>query len=490
MFEAFIKYFFMTICSFYIFYKLLHLSISKREFIIVALFSGIIQFPLYYIHDYAPFIFIPFMIIAFFIVILLLRNTTDYNIAFITAVLSYGFSYFTFLLSSVVISLLFFTIIYKTNDFNNLYIIAYILIGVLQLLLASVPFRLSRLKKGMPFILQKSSNTAGVIIGIIMLIAASFWGINKKNNFLIALSIICVAACGLFLIIWWRRRLTRTYLEKLKLKEINELQEDNLKLKRENQELSKIIHKDNKLIPAMEMAVQELFTYCSKDLPNSSINQKIIELLQELHTLSAERKGILSAYETQTVLLAPTGSVRIDSVLRYMQQKALSHDITFHFALNCSLKYMIDNLIDEDSLATLIADLTENSIIASKEQQTRNILLNLSIENETYCLDIYDSGILFEPDVIIHLGKTRFTTHADTGGSGIGLMSILEIAQKYNASFCIDETTDNTLYTKKISIRFDFLNQICIESNRTELHNIASIRQDITFKHAEVQTCD
>lgn len=489
MFATCIKYFFMTICSFYIFYKLLYLSISKREFIIVALFSAIIQFPLYYIHDYAPFIFIPFMIIAFFIVILLLRNT-DHNIAFITAVLSYGFSYFTFLLSSVIISLLFFTIIYKTNDLNDLYIIAHLFIGILQLLLASIPFRLSRLKKGMPFILQKSSNTAGVIIGIIILISASFWGINKKNDFLIALSIICVATCGLFLIIWWQRRLTRTYLEKLKLKEINELQEENLKLKCENQELSKIIHKDNKLIPAMEMAVQEFIACCSKELPDSDMMKKRTQLLQELHTLSAERKGILSAYETQTVLLPPTGSVRIDSVLRYMQQKALSHDITFHFALNCSLKYMINNLIDEDSLATLIADLTENSIIASKEQQTRNILLSLSIENETYCLDIFDSGILFDPDAIIHLGKTRFTTHADTGGSGIGVMSILEIVQKYNASFCMDETVNDALYTKKISIIFNSLNQICIKSNRTELHNISSIRQDITFKQAEVQTCN
>lgn len=481
MFGTYIKYFFMTVCSFYLFYKLLHLSISKREIIIIVVFSTFVQIPNYYIHDCAPFMFIPFMFISFYILVLYFFKT-NFNFAFVTSVLSYGLSYFTFFLSTVLLAPLCFQFIKQTAHQDTLFTITHLFIGVLQLLLASVPFRFSRLKKGMPFILQKSSNTAGVIIGIIILIAASFWGINKKNDFLIALSIICVAACGLFLIIWWRRRLTRTYLEKLKLKEINELQEENLKLKRENQELSKIIHKDNKLIPAMEMAVQEFIACCSKESPDRGMMQKSMVLLQELHTLSAERKGILSAYETQTVLLPPTGSVRIDSVLRYMQQKALAHDITFHFAVNCSLKYMINNLIDEDSLATLIADLTENSIIASKEQQTRNILLNLSIENKTYSLYIFDSGILFDPDVIIHLGKTRFTTHADTGGSGIGLMSILEIAQKHNASFCIDETVNDALYTKKISIIFDSLNQICIMSSRAELHNIAPFRPDINFK--------
>lgn len=470
MMVSYIKYFFMTICSFYIYYKLLNLSISRKEIIFITIFSNLIQIPLYYAHNYAPFIFIPFMVFSFYIIILFLHNTA-YNIAFVTAIISYGFSYFVFVLSSFITTIICFGLIYKTDNYDDLYGIAHILDGFLQLFLASIPFRLNRLKKGMPFILQKSSNASGVIIGIIILIAASLWSINIKNDFLIVLSIISVTVCGLILIIWWRKQLTKSYLNKLKLKELEELKKENLKLKRENQELSKIIHKDNKLIPAMEMAVQELVDCYSNKYSHRDIMQKSIELLQELHTLSAERKGILSAYETQTVLLPPTGSIRIDSVLRYMHQKALSYGINFHVALNCSLKYMIDNLIDQDSLSTLIADLTENSIIASKDQQIKNILLSLSMENKTYCLDIYDSGTLFDPDVIIHLGKTCFTTHADTGGSGIGLMSILEIVQKYNASFCIDETIADTLYTKKISIRFDFLNQLCINKQKKSLTN-------------------
>ena len=39
-----LKYFFMTICSFYIYYKLLHLSISKKEFTIITLFSVFFNF--------------------------------------------------------------------------------------------------------------------------------------------------------------------------------------------------------------------------------------------------------------------------------------------------------------------------------------------------------------------------------------------------------------------------------------------------------------
>ncbi len=372
-------------------------------------------------------------------------------------------------------------IIYKTNNHDHLYIIFHLLIGILQLLLSSIPFRFSRLKKGMPFILQKSSNTAGVFISIFILTAASFWGIKKENNFLISLSIICVIVCGLLLIIWWRKQLTATYLKKLQLKEINELKHDIFKLKKENEELSKIIHKDNKLIPAMEIAVQELISYSSKELSGSDMMRKSIELLEELRKLSSERKDILSSYETKAAFPL-TGYIRIDSVLHYMEKIAISNDITFNFSLNCNLKYMLNNIIYESSLSTLIADLTENSIIASKNQQIRNILLCLNIKNNNYCLNIFDTGSLFEPDVIINLGKFRFTTHADTGGSGIGLMSILEIVQKYNASFCIDETLVDTLYTKKISICFNCMNQISVKSTRAELNNISCIRQDIIFE--------
>ena len=67
------------------------------------------------------------------------------------------------------------------------------------------------------------------------------------------------------LFFWWRKRLYSDYLEKLKQREIASLEkiieeqaEEIHKLKHHNEELSKIIHRDNKLIPSMQIAVKTL----------------------------------------------------------------------------------------------------------------------------------------------------------------------------------------------------------------------------------------
>lgn len=481
MLETYIKYFFMIICSFYFYFKLLNIKTTHKNIIINICFSILVPLPLYFVRLNAPYMFTPLLIITFLFFLHYICKTS-FNISLVTSVMAYSFSYFSFLLSTITLVPFAFAILSIIKNEKLCFIIVHLMIGFLQLLIAHIPFKFRRLKNGMPFILQKSSNDIGVLISICILITSSFYVIYKKNDFFFASAILFTTICGLCLFMWWKKQLTKSYLEKLRIKEMDDLKEEIKNLKEDNKNLSNIIHKDNKLIPAMEMAVQELISYCSQETSNNNLMIKSTELLRELNTLSTDRKGILSIYETQaTMIIQPTGSIRIDSLIRYMQQKALSHYIKFNFTLNCNLKYMISNIIDEDSLATLIADLTENSIIASKDQQEKNILLSLNIENNNYCLNIFDSGILFEPNVIINLGKIRTTTHADTGGSGIGLMSTYEIIKKYNASFCIDETLSYNLYTKRISIYFDSMNKIYVKSHRVEMNNIAPFRKDITF---------
>ncbi len=480
VFATYAKYFFIIICSFYFYYKLLHLSIAKKEIITIILFSIFIQIPLFYIHEYAPFIFVPFMVIVFYILVLYISKAT-YNVSFVTSVISFGLTYFTFFWATIILLLpgLFLLGLITNRELFN--IITHLLIGMVQLLISSLPFRLRRLKKGMPFIMQKTSNTVGIIISIFILLAISLLGIRENNDFILASYILFTAICGLLLIVWWRRQITKSYLEKLRTKEMMDLRNDFAALKKENEKLSKIIHKDNKLIPAMEMAVKDLLsTYTSND-SNAELAKKASSLLSELERLSSERNGILQHYETTAAILPTTGLVRIDSLLSYMQQKATSCGINFNFSLNCNLKFMTNNIIDENSLSTIIADLVENSIISSKNQTTKSILLSINIENTYYCLNVFDSGTPFEPHVIMNLGKVRTTTHADTGGSGIGLMTLFEILEQCKASFTLDETLNNNLYTKKISLCFDGLNQINIKSNRVSLHSIASIRDDIIF---------
>ncbi len=58
-------------------------------------------------------------------------------------------------------------------------------------------------------------------------------------------------------------------------------------------------------------------------------------------------------------------------------------------------------------------------------------------------------------------------------------MTTLEIIKKSNASFTIEELTNNNLFTKKVSVCFDNLNQIRISTTRADIKKSLSKRVDI-----------
>ncbi len=87
--------------------------------------------------------------------------------------------------------------------------------------------------------------------------------------------------------------------------------------------------------------------------------------------------------------------------------------------------------------------------------------------------------IPFQPDTLLKIGKKRTTTHSDTGGSGIGLMTVFELIKKYNASFLIDESINNEFFAKNVSVVFDGLCEYRIKSTRPEIIKYCSDRKNI-----------
>lgn len=75
---------------------------------------------------------------------------------------------------------------------------------------------------------------------------------------------------------------------------------------------------------------------------------------------------------------------------------------------------------------TLLADLVENAIIAIRSRTSKRILVSISISEGHYLIDVFDGGIPFEAETIINLGLKKITTHADSSGSGIGLVFLTQ----------------------------------------------------------------
>lgn len=417
--------------------------------------------------------------VLLFCVIIFFTEKDSLSIIFIASSISFALSYFFFFLATLILSPLAIVFLSLIKDKQLCYLITTPLLGIVQILIANITFRIKRLKNGMPFLLKKGSNGTGVFVSVVILVSSSALGMSDENYYLFSVIIFLTAMCGLFLFLWWKRQLTKTYLDKLRANELRELQTEIEKLKNDNERLSRIIHKDNKLIPAMYAAVRELLFSHTPSEQTESEKIKLSKMLEELDKLSNERTNILNISENQAVTLPSTNMVRFDSLIRYLYYKAASYDIHFNILINANVTFMVQNIIAEADLDTIIADLVENAIIASKTQPVKNILLSIDIENGDYCINIFDSGICFDTDTILNIGKIRYTTHAATGGSGIGLMSTFEILSTYSASFVIDETINNTLYTKKVCICFDRLNQFRIKSTRKDFIDGIAKRDDI-----------
>lgn len=473
MLVTYIKYFFFFICSFYTLIKLLHIELSRKEIFLCLFAAFIFPFPIYYIKLYLPIITIIYMVTVFFISGIKIFNIPAI-ITFRVSIISLAFAYVVFLISALAITPLGIFISKHTNNHHISIIISHTLLGVLQLLMITIPFRLSRFKKGMPFLYQNDEGNVGTYICIIMLATTSFLSVRTKNDVLFAVLFILIAFSGIVIFIWWKKVIKQTYINKLRLREIEQLEniikeQQTLldKYKQEHDRLSEIIHKDNKLIPSYEMFVTELIQlYISNKFDDVGLN-KARSLLDNLKTISQERKGIIKYSPTENTSSFHSDILQLDAIVNYLIRRASSYNIEINHVINADIHDMVKSTISVPDLCTIIADLVENAIIACKYSEHKNILISFDCKNDIFSLNIYDSGIPFTTDVLMKLGKARITTHSDIGGSGIGLMSSIELSRKYHGSFIITDELNNT-YVKRVTVCFDNASKIQVETKEIQ----------------------
>jgi signal transduction histidine kinase len=338
----------------------------------------------------------------------------------------------------------------------------------------------------MPFLRNKAGGNIGVLISTVLL--CCFIAINNLNDpmsIFTLISAIFVILCGMCILLWWRSRLQKAYIEKLRADEMQSLreavQEKEQQIKRleqNNDSLAEIIHKDNKLIPAMELAVREYLQSFERE-SRADIQLKGQMLLKQLKEIFCDRSGIIEDYQSTNEIMPQTGVFPIDALMEYMFNKAKANGIKYEFTVSGSVRYMVENIISVSDLRTLLADLIENAIIATKSCDKKKILVSLGVYEGYYMVDVFDSGKPFEQESLINFGRKKTTTHANTGGSGIGLITVSEILNNYHASFIIEEFPDKyNIYTKKVSVIFDHLNQYMVKARTDEEIRTISVRED------------
>lgn len=300
-----ISHFFILICCFYCYCKILNLNDLFFRLRILFTFSALaLACALCFIHFIVYPIAMFFILLTFYIFITLFTKT-NWHTSLNAAIISIAMSLVSFTISSFIFSTLVF-FMYSYINVNNLVIIK-LLNGFLQYFIIHIPFQFRRLKKGMPFLYELQLNNIGTCISLLILICyitASISNTTENNYLPFIIPLFLIFPCALLLISWWRAIITRNYRRKLQQFEMQKLKNELVQKEQEisrllenNKALAQIIHRDNKLIPAMELAVNT-FLQNQNTLSPQQLKEQGLALAAHLQTMSQERKFNLTEYQT------------------------------------------------------------------------------------------------------------------------------------------------------------------------------------------------
>ena len=468
MISIYFKYLCLIWSSVYITLKILNQKCTWKEGVILALASLLPAIIMVRLRQDVPAVSILAMVTAS-CGILYATCKVDAGIAVTATIIGYGISYLIFLIAAFACSF----IEWASYDRGiELSVASTIFIGIVQFVLSFLLFRIKRLRRGFPFLSDSRYGDLGLYLSVMVLMAFSLLEPNPDSEAIPLIAVYLAICCGMILWFWWKKRMTKEYMEKLREREERELMaaissRDNeiAVLKKENETFSKIIHKDNKLIPAMELAVKEaLYAVVYNEDQNERVKQTE-KILAQLENISKDRSGIVRNYEHKYTGLPQIGISVLDALFAFMMQKATGFGIRFQLRFDESVSEIIPRAVSEQDASTLLADLIENAIIATKENpKEKYVFAELGTKNSIFSISISDTGAPFSEKVLQNWGKQRITTHADNGGSGIGMMTTHDICEKYHASFLIEYFEDVAEYRKRVSVRFDGMTQFRVEN--------------------------
>lgn len=406
------------------------------------------------------------------------------SVSLVAGIISIGLAYLAYALASVAVAPVFILLLYLRLSENTIAILGNVSCGLIQLVLVRLPFKFSRLKNGMPYLQQNKTGWFGSALSLFMLLAISILILNPQQSRLVALYDVIVAESGFILILWWRQNILDRYNERIHRKQLedarNEAEQmaaERESLKRDNQDLAKLIHTDSKMVSAVGASAAELLQ--EAEFRDNFKKQRANDLISFVETYSRERSAVLFNYNNHAKQLPQTGLAGVDAMIAQMQRAAFLEGIDFDFNFAGTIKAFVPAVVNEVDLAKLIGDLAQNAVIATRGRKTKQIFVFFSA-TELFNIDILDSGDLFPAEVITKLGCEQITTHANSGGSGYGMVTVFEICRKHGASFVLEETPEK-VFSKKVTICFDGLMQLRIHTSREEVLATKNIRQDVIW---------
>lgn len=408
------------------------------------------------------------IIMQFFIQLLFLRTIIiDKNKPYFTAnLIANAVVYVGFVIATIIELIIMYTIKINVELINC------ILICVIEAVLLVEFFKIKRLKNGLSFLKNNNEYLDIVMINIslVIIFTYSLFG-NNYDNDLIKKVLISSIILAIIMVIVIQKTLNLYYKQKLLVKTIEENKatikakdEEIKQLSDEKFKISKLNHEFYNRQKALMNKVNDFVNNCDTEAGAE------LSVVESINKLSKEYSSKLESIKSPDKLPL-TGIEEIDDMFKYMQSECLKNNIEFNLKINSNIYHLVNNIISQERLVTLIGDHIRDAIIAvnCSNNKFKNILAILGKKNNCYEFCVYDTGIEFEVDTLVKLGLEPATTHKDTGGTGIGFITTFETMKETKASLIIKENkpSEND-YTKSVTIRFDGNNEYRICSYRED----------------------
>ena len=351
--------------------------------------------------------------------------------------------------------------LFKINDY-----ITFSLIILIYFFIIKTIFNTTRLRKGIIFLkkYQKNDYFDILILNMSSIVFLAFITLVNFDNDLRKVLLVFIVTYSIIMFITIQKSLQLYYKQKMLVKDLEEtkaeLEEKNTRIKELENEIIKSGKKSHSISHRQDILEHKL----------EELNMK--SEISEMDIKSRIEKVGKDIRKEPVIVLAKTGIAEIDDVLDYMKSECVKKKIDFQLQLSGNIYKMINNYVSKDELEILLADHIKNAIIAIEYSNNINksILVRLGRLDGTYGLYVYDSGIEFEKETLLKLGKKPATTHKDSGGTGMGFMNTFDTLRKHNASFIIEEygkpVTDN--FTKVLKFKFDGKKEFKICTYRKE----------------------
>ena len=342
-------------------------------------------------------------------------------------------------------------------------ILNFIVINIIQGILVILFWKIKRVHNGITF-LRKWKNDEyinllllNISIGILFItvILSNYQeGITSKFGvMLIIFAIVMFITIWKSLQLYYKQQMLEKVLEKTQ-KDLADKTEEVKKLEAENLSFSEISHSIAHRQDSLKHKLEKLSTN-TEFADEISINAQIDNITKDLR-------------KKTKIDLEKTGIEIVDDMLDCMQAKCVENNIDFQLQINGNIYHMTNNYIAKEDLEILLADHIKDAIIAINhcENINKSILVRIGKIDGIYGVYFYDSGIEFEFNTLLNLGKIPITTHKSEGGTGMGFMNTFKTLSKTKGSLEIEEIgkPSKSNFTKVLKFKFNNKNEYKIIS--------------------------